>query len=374
MAINPISYQVPQAFSGGADFTPLAKLGDVYQAQQDRQAQQTALAQLGGGEASDTLALIRSGVPSLATIGLNMQNKVIERQREDQANALEKAHWEAKFALLKDEAERKNMTPLELAQEKTKAWVALGKKVGDPGYDEYVFGTTQSATNKAGLSPVWGTRKNEAGQDEPVMLQTTGSGKAIATELPPGVKVSNEPMKIEGPTGTTLIDPYTHQQIGFIPKDVAGAAQQKAVGEAKGEAQAVLPKVESDAKLVLNTIDKALAPHPGKAWSVGTMFKDVPAVPGTPTADYRAILDQLESQRFLEAYNSLRGGGAISNYEDRRASDAKARLQRAQSVTAFNEALHEYRDIVQSGIERARTMAGQAKPQTGGGADPLGIR
>jgi maltooligosyltrehalose synthase len=99
-------------------------------------------------------------------------------------------------------------------------------------------------------------------------------------------------------------------------------------------------------------------------------------LPGTATADYRAILAQLDSQRFLEAYNSLRGGGAISNYEDKRASDAKARLSTAQSPQAFNDALREYREIVQSGVHRMRTLAGKsAAPETASEKpDPLGLR
>ena len=46
MAINPLS--VPNfggPFSGGADFAPLGNLGNVYQAQQDRQRQLAALGQ-----------------------------------------------------------------------------------------------------------------------------------------------------------------------------------------------------------------------------------------------------------------------------------------------------------------------------------------
>jgi hypothetical protein len=170
-------------------------------------------------------------------------------------------------------------------------------------------------------------------------------------------------MVISTPTHDVLMDPYSHQVISVIPKDVAGAARETVVGKSQGKAQIDLPKAEADAKLVTDTIDKALADHPGKSWSVGTMFKDVPALPGTATANYRAILDQLDSQTFLEAYNSLRGGGAISNYEDKRASAAKARLSRSQSPEEFNTALREYREIVSSGIDRMRTLAGAQAPQ-----------
>jgi hypothetical protein len=283
--------------------------------------------------------------------------------------------------VIKQAAEKRAATTFEQGQAtatpegRRQTAVAKGYDVKDPAVQAWIL-TGQNlpntgALNKAGLSPVWGMRKNpQTGQDEPVMMQTTGEGKAVETQLPPGVTATNKPMVIQTPTHDILMDPYSHQVISVVPKDVAGAAAQKVIGTGQGKAQLDLPKAEADAKIVTDTIDKALADHPGKSWSVGTMFKDVPALPGSQTANYRAILDQLDSQTFLEAYNSLRGGGAISNYEDKRASAAKARLSRAQSVDEFNTALREYKEIVQSGVERMRTLAGapaqQSQPQSTG--------
>jgi hypothetical protein len=377
--MNGLSFPMPQAFSGGVDFSPLANLGNVYQQTQDRNRRLTALAQLGADPNQNALALIQSGDPQLAAQGLTLQRQTagdIEAKREweaqqrirEQTAAQQKEKFEEDTPRFRyrqvQEGIKEGRLPADIMKNPAwQAYVQTGEKIPDA-----------AAANRAGLSPVWGTRKDPVtGQDVPVMLQTTGTGEAVETKLPPGVAVTNEPMKIEGPTGTTLMDKYTHQVIGFIPKDVAGAAAQKAVGEAKGEAVASLPKVEADAKLMTDTIDKLLAPHPGKKFSLGAASA-LPTVPGTPQADYRAILDQLESQRFLEAYGSLRGGGAISNYEDRRASDAKARLHRAQTPEAFDEALREYKEIIQSGVERARKMAGQQAAQAPAKADPLGLR
>jgi hypothetical protein len=372
--MNGLSFPMPQAFSGGVDFSPLGNLGNVYQQTQDRNRRLTALAQLGADPNQNALALIQSGDPQLAAQGLSLQRQTagdIEAKREWEA---QQAIREQTAAQQKEKFEEDNPTAraqklkeqgIDPADPAWRAWIITGQGAPDPN--------KVAGMSRAGLSPVWGTRKDPAtGQDVPVMLQTTGAGEAVETKLPPGVTVSNEPMKIEGPTGTTLMDKYTHQIIGFIPKDIAGAATQKAVGEAKGEAMTGLPKAEANAKLMMDTIDKLLAPHPGKKFSIGAGSL-LPTVPGSPQADYRAILDQLESQRFLEAYDQLRGAGAISNYEDRRASEAKARLSRAQTPEAFDEALREYKEIIQSGVERMRKMAGQQAAQAPI-TDPFGLR
>src|SRR6516225_11582583 len=81
MPINPLS--VPNfggPYSGGADFAPLANLGNVMQAQQDRQRQLAALGQLGTDPTQNAMTLIKSNDPRLAQQGIElMQN--ITRQK-----------------------------------------------------------------------------------------------------------------------------------------------------------------------------------------------------------------------------------------------------------------------------------------------------
>ena len=45
--VNPISFPTPQAYSGGADFSMLANLGNVYKKAQEDARQQEALGKLG---------------------------------------------------------------------------------------------------------------------------------------------------------------------------------------------------------------------------------------------------------------------------------------------------------------------------------------
>ena len=71
-------------------------------------------------------------------------------------------------------------------------------------------------------------------------------------------------------------------------------------------------------------------------------------------ADLLARVEQISGRAFLEAFETLKGGGQITEIEGQKATQAIARLQRTQSPEAFQEALFEFADIVRRGIERSR--------------------
>jgi hypothetical protein len=101
MAINPTSFPMPQAFSGGVDFSPLANLGNVYRQGQEQDAQRRVLGQLGTDSAANAQLLATSGVPSLATLGMTMQQQQArEKQRiaefERTQTRLEEPEYEIK--------------------------------------------------------------------------------------------------------------------------------------------------------------------------------------------------------------------------------------------------------------------------------------
>lgn len=110
----------------------------------------------------------------------------------------------------------------------------------------------------------------------------------------------------------------------------------------------------------------------------GVADKLVPGLQET-YADLMARVDQLKGGIFQEAFQSLRGGGQITELEGQKASDALARLNTAQGVDAFKEALREYRFYINQGIARLKgenipldTFYGGS--QAGETSDPLGIR
>ena len=72
-------------------------------------------------------------------------------------------------------------------------------------------------------------------------------------------------------------------------------------------------------------------------------------------ADLMAIYEQVTGQAFLDAFESLKGGGQITETEGIKATQARARLQRTQSPKVFKESLYEFSDIVRRGLKRAES-------------------
>ena len=97
--------------------------------------------------------------------------------------------------------------------------------------------------------------------------------------------------------------------------------------------------------------------------------------------DLNVKIAQLQGKAFLEAFESLKGGGAISEREGTAATAAMARLDRAQSTEEYQAALLELKDILAKGVERARVKAGKAPapakpdvvPEAGLPAGPVNI-
>jgi hypothetical protein len=149
----------------------------------------------------------------------------------------------------------------------------------------------------------------------------------------------------------------------------AGAAGSE-LGGAGAKAEFDLPRVESNAQLAMADIDK-LIKHPGRKWITGASSV-APIVPGTPQADADALAKKIQGQTFLQAFQSLKGGGAITEIEGQKAEQAIAALSRAQTDEAYVAALNDLKGVLDRGVQKARKQAtmGKSNQET----DPLGIR
>lgn len=139
----------------------------------------------------------------------------------------------------------------------------------------------------------------------------------------------------------------------------------------KEQAKADAAKGETVAKYeyTLNLIDD-LRRHPGLSTAVGAkgvtgglLFGQT--VPGTDAADFVARLDQLGGRQFLQAFESLKGGGQITQIEGEKATNAIARLQRSQSEGEFKKALDEFYGVIELGLKRLRGEAPMPNEQGG---------
>ena len=86
----------------------------------------------------------------------------------------------------------------------------------------------------------------------------------------------------------------------------------------------------------------------------------------TPSGeDLKVKIDQLAGSAFLQAFDILKGGGAISEREGAKATQAIARLSRTQTPEAFKAALYEFADVVRRGVEKAKgDLSALPQPQT----------
>ncbi len=127
--------------------------------------------------------------------------------------------------------------------------------------------------------------------------------------------------------------------------------------ERVSEAQAAYPKAQEQARSMVSVIDKALT-HPGRAMVTGKSgMIPMNRVPGTAAKDFQVLQNQLEGKAFLEAFSSLKGGGAITEREGAAATAAMARLDTSQSDAEYEAALRELKTIAIRGEARAKVLA-----------------
>lgn len=180
--------------------------------------------------------------------------------------------------------------------------------------------------------------------------------------------VAPDPLDPAGDPSAVIPKELPPEQLPETKHDqAAAAAQGKIEGESTATAKVELPGTLAGADQTLGLIDKLLA-HPGLPSAVGMkgaamgygVFKE--PVAGTQAADFMAIKDQLGGKQFLEAFESLKGGGQITEVEGKKATDAIAAMQTSQSEAAFKAAAKEFRDVVEAAKKRAISKAGGAAP------------
>jgi hypothetical protein len=220
------------------------------------------------------------------------------------------------------------------------------------------------ARAERGLQPVWGEDAN----GNPVILQLGKDGAATQTQIPQGVKLRKDPIRLDAGTQWVLIDPVTRQAIATVPKDVAGEASGRAQGKALGEAATEVAPAQIGAEHLRRQIDdlkndpdfdKVIGPIQGRTPNVSAGARRV-----------QAKIDQLKGGAFLQAFQALKGGGAITEMEGQKASEAMARMDQAQNEGDFRKALDDFNDAVQTGVAKIRARAGQTSPQAAPSATP----
>ena len=170
------------------------------------------------------------------------------------------------------------------------------------------------------------------------------------------------------------------QDLQYNPELQATIAQAKeygtALGKNKAAAEAALPGAIETANEGIRLIDEMVGkreikdasgkviqqgtrPHPGFKNYVGaTLVPGMRFVEGSDTASFDVRQKQIEGRAFLEAFNSLKGGGSITEKEGEKGTAAIMRMNKASSEREYIVAARELQDILAKGVERARAKAG----------------
>lgn len=235
------------------------------------------------------------------------------------------------------------------------------------GEDRIPFGewqkTQANLRNQSGLNPFYVQKPD--GTIEAYQLNSRGGASKV--ELPEGAIPAVPNRTVDTGLGTAIVPnrgvPAVPQQGEgtpqgvVIPKNVEGAAAAKKYGADVGQAKFDLPRIEQNAQTALDVIDQ-LQNHPGKKWAVGATGI-IPGIPGTEQKGFVNLFEQAKGKAFMEAYQTLKGGGQITEIEGVKGTQAIARMDRAQNVKDFDKAMDDFKNVIQIGLERARRQAKQ---------------
>lgn len=119
------------------------------------------------------------------------------------------------------------------------------------------------------------------------------------------------------------------------------------------------PADPSSAIAMVNSIDGILN-DPALETSTGVLAW-TQAIPGTPMYRFGQRVKQLDGQAFLQAFESLKGGGQITEIEGTKATQAIGRLSSAQSAADYKEALTELRSILSTAAARPQGWVEQQR-------------
>jgi hypothetical protein len=157
---------------------------------------------------------------------------------------------------------------------------------------------------------------------------------------------------VMGPDGS----PVVGAQFDPALQGTLAATKAGATTTAKSEAEATLeaPKVVAEADEAVRLVDDLLK-APGFKQAVGaSRMLGVQKIPGTAARDFDIRLEQLQGKQFLQAFESLKGGGQITEIEGKKATDAIARMNASGSEAEFIKAAREFQDVIRTGADRAR--------------------
>jgi len=206
-------------------------------------------------------------------------------------------------------------------------------------------------------------RNKATGEKKWVQLSSAGGQREV--DLGEGWEVAPAYDKIDAGTHWILKD-QTGMTIGYEPKNLAAAAAQTQIGKDWAENIGGGQKTIDNLSQGVEAIDWILDPSRANILDWGFGLSGEVAGFEVPTLDPKVKdlytkMNQVGAKQFLAGFESLKGGGQISNIEGGQAKqaglalfDEEGRLKKGISPAYVREQLTKLREIYQRGIGRAR--------------------
>jgi hypothetical protein len=231
--------------------------------------------------------------------------------------------------------------------------------------------------------------ESKLGSDKFAQLVKDRAGQQITVRgqnLQAGTTRRGQDIQAETSRRAQDITDRRERDLALAENQAAAKARGKVIAENKVEAERALPGAIATAEQTLTLIDEMIGdakvnpktnkieiprsgrrPAPGFTDYVGAGVPGMRFLEGSDAASYERRQLQIEGKTFLEAFESLRGGGAITEVEGAKGQQAISRMNKAQNEVEYVKAARELQEVVRKGVERARTKAGVA-PGGGGTA------
>ncbi|MEE8307269.1 MAG: hypothetical protein V3R81_08385 [Gammaproteobacteria bacterium] len=134
-------------------------------------------------------------------------------------------------------------------------------------------------------------------------------------------------------------------------------ADDKAISAMSAEAKVALMPARTRAKNTIGIIEQ-LRNHPGRKYATGIGWLNPGKyAPGTDAHNFMIMADQASGRVFAEAYETLKGGGQITEIESRKAEQAIARMETSQSQDEYLRALDEFEAATREGYKKLLDLA-----------------
>lgn len=166
---------------------------------------------------------------------------------------------------------------------------------------------------------------------------------------------SNKPIFIDTPNGRMKWNYETETFEPVYGSDGKPVTKAPTFQQQKSEAAATAgrQKTVDTADNIIKTLTE-LKTHPGKNASLGmSSLTNKAALPGGDSRNFQALFDKVNGQLFLQAFDTLKGGGQITEVEGKKGTDSLAALDYRQSPDQFDKQIDDAISVAQKAKDRA---------------------